>query len=92
MTEYVHLRRSSDPEKVLPNQYFIDHPRAIPIVEKLAKTLMIEWFPRTQPVGEDLENWLDIARSDALLAVRGLISMGLLSDIDSAKVYDHNDE
>lgn len=92
MTEYMQLRESDKPMNVLPDDYFRDHPTATSVVDALVKTFMREWFPRTQPVGEDLENWLDIARNDALLAIRSLVAMGLLSDIDSAKVDFHSDK
>lgn len=92
MTEYVQLRDSNKPSNIFPSEYFTDHPTATTVVDSLAKTFMREWFPRAQPIGEDLENWLEIARLDALLAIRSLVAMGLLSDIDSAKVDFHKDE
>lgn len=92
MTQYVQLRDSDKPTSVFPKEYFTDHPTATAVVDALAKTFMREWFPGKQPIGEDLDNWLEIARLDALLAIRSLVAMGLLSDIDSAKVDFHSDK
>jgi hypothetical protein len=86
MTEYVQLRDSDKSQAILPDFFFTDHPTATPVVEKLAEVFMREWFPTKQPAGKDLENWLDIAKTDALVAVRALLAMGLLSDINNAKV------
>lgn len=93
MTQYVQLRDSDANKNIMDKGYFTQHPTATTVIEELAKTFMREWFPRSQPVGEDLENWKEIARLDALLAIRTLVAMGLLSDIDSAKVFPvTNDE
>jgi hypothetical protein len=86
MTEYIQLRDSDKSQAILPDYFFTDHPTANTTIEKLAKVFMREWFPTKQPVGKDLENWLDIAKTDALVAVRALLAMGLLSDINNAKV------
>ena len=52
------------------------------MVDRVSRALMEAWFPNPngQPVGEDLENWLDIARSDAYVAVRSLMEGAWLDD------------
>jgi hypothetical protein len=93
MTQYVQLRDSDISSDILSREFLDNHPITPAVVSHLANTLMREWFPRAQPMGEDLENWIDIAKTDALLVIRSLVSIGLLSDIDSAKVsITTNDE
>ena len=50
------------------------------MVTAVANALMREWFPRNQPVGEDLDNWLDCAVMDASTAVRCLIEGAWIDD------------
>jgi hypothetical protein len=93
MTQYVQLRDSDMSNDVLSREFLDNHPITPAVVSHVANTLMREWFPTTQPIGEDLENWIEIAKLDALLAIRSLVSIGLLSDIDIAKVsITTNDE
>ncbi len=88
-SKYIHLREadtSAPPWSVMPKEYYSDHPKAEVVVEKISKALMREWFPKRGPVGEDLHGWEQIAIQDSLVALRVLISLGLLSDIDNAKI------
>lgn len=91
MTQYVQLRESDKNNDLFSEEYLNRHPILPEVAEKVAKTFMREWFPRTQPVGEDLEAWTEISYLDALIAIRCLVAMGLLSDIDDAKVNWNDD-
>lgn len=81
MTQYVQLRDSDSFED--DAEFYVQDPRRIRMVEQVANALFREWFPRhpeSGPVGEDFENWHNIACLDAEVAVKSLIDNGWIGN------------
>ena len=82
MTQYVQLRESDSFED--DDAFYVADPRRVRMVEQVANALFMEWFPRHAegggPVGEDFENWHNIACLDAEVAVKSLIQNGWIDD------------
>ncbi len=81
MTQYIQLRESDAFED--DAEFYVADPRRILMVEQVANALFLEWFPRhpeNGPVGEDFDNWHNIACVDAQVAVRALVQSGWIDD------------
>jgi hypothetical protein len=76
--EYVQLRRTSEMD--WDTFWYRSDARRKEMVQRIADGLFQAWFPNHKPEGEDLENWTDIAYSDAEVAVLELIRGGWLDD------------
>lgn len=81
MTQYIQLRESEAYEDDV--EFYVADPRRIRMVEQVANALFREWFPRHPehgPVGEDFENWHNIACLDAQVAVKALVQNCWIDD------------
>jgi hypothetical protein len=81
MTQYVQLRDSKPFEE--NTEFYVADARRIQMVEQAANALFAAWFPahpEKGPVGEDFDNWHDIAISDAEVVVAILIKRGWIDD------------
>ena len=81
MTQYVQIRESSLPDD--DSAFYASDPRRLRMVEQVANALFAEWFPNHPergPVGEDFENWHNIALLDAEVAVKALIQHSWIDD------------
>lgn len=79
--EYIQLRESNLPEDDV--EFYVADPRRLVMVEQVANALFIVWFPdypEQGPVGEDFNNWHDIAIKDAEVAVKTLIKNVWIDD------------
>jgi hypothetical protein len=81
VTEYVQLRRASETE--WDTFWYRSDPQRKRMVQQVADALFKEWFPgfpETGPKDEDLDNWRDIAYSDAEVAVMALVRGAWIDD------------
>lgn len=79
--KYVQLRDSSLPEDDV--KFYAADSRRLIMVEQVANALFDEWFPnhpQRGPVGEDFDNWHDIALKDAEVAVKAMIKNAWIDD------------
>lgn len=81
MTEYVQLRKSD--KTVTESEFLAADARRAMMVTNVANDLLAAWFPESPhkgPQGEDLENWKNIAISDAIVAVNALLVGAWIDD------------
>jgi hypothetical protein len=81
MAQYVQLRESKPYEDNV--EFYVADLRRLQMVEQAANALFAAWFPdhpEKGPVGEDFDNWHDIAISDAEVVVATLIDRGWIDD------------
>lgn len=80
MTKYVQLRESNVDSDV--REFLAADARRVRMVTDVANGLMNAWFPKNNPgpVGEDLQNWQEIAIQDAAVAVKTLLEGAWIDD------------